>query len=269
MSQKSVTIDVTGQLVLLGTGTSHGIPVVGCGCATCTSDDPRNRRTRCGLVAGLPQGNLLVDTPPDLRTQLLREGIGMVHAVAYTHGHADHLFGLDDLRVFARYLGEDLPIYCDRQVQRRICRVFDYAFDPATREYPAGGVPRLVFRPVTGQPIRVLGAEVVTIPLRHGRYDVWGYRIGNVAYCTDTNEIPPQSMALLADLDVLILDCLRPRPHATHFSLEEAIQTARRLAPKRTLFTHMCHDLDHQATNAILPPGMELAYDGMRIPLGT
>ena len=273
MPDSPVSIDLGNQLVFLGTGTSHGVPAIGCGCPTCTSDNPRNRRTRCSLVLGLPEGHLLVDSAPDLRTQLLREGIGMVHAVVYTHEHADHLFGLDDLRIFAHYLGSDLPVYCDRQVQDRIRRVFDYAFDPASRAYPAGGVPRLTFRTIgDGQsgngPIRILGAEVVPIPLQHGRYDVLGYRFGDVAYCTDTNGIPASSVALLQDLDVLILDCLRQRPHATHFSLDEAIETARRLGPKRTLFTHVSHDLDHDATNRALPPNMELAYDGLRIPLG-
>ncbi len=267
MSDSLRSVDVSNQLVFLGTGTSHGVPVIGCGCATCSSPNPRDRRTRCGLVLGLPEGNLLVDSPPDLRMQLLREGIGIAHAVLYTHGHADHLFGLDDLRIFALYLEDDLPVYCDQQVERQIRRVFDYAFDPATRKYAAGGVPRLVFRPMTGEPLEVLGARVIPIPLRHGRYDVWGYRFGDVAYCTDTNEIPASSMALLEGLDVLVLDCLRRRPHATHFSLDEAIETARRLAPKRTLFTHMCHDLAHEPTNAALPPGMELAYDGLRIPV--
>jgi phosphoribosyl 1,2-cyclic phosphate phosphodiesterase len=267
LSDSPVSRDITGRLVFLGTGTSHGIPVVGCGCTTCTSSNGKNERTRCSLALGLPEGNLLVDTPPDLRAQLLREGVGLVHAVLYTHEHADHLFGLDDLRIFAHYLGHDLPVYCDRLVEERIRTTFDYAFDPATREYPAGGVPRLSFRPVTGRPLELLGARVIPIPLRHGRFHVWGYRFGGVAYCTDTNQIPPESQRLLEGLDVLVLDCLRRQPHATHFSLDEAIETARRLAPRRTLFTHMCHDLEHEATNAALPPGMELAYDGMSIPL--
>jgi phosphoribosyl 1,2-cyclic phosphate phosphodiesterase len=218
-------------------------------------------------MVGLPEGNVLVDTTPDLRSQLLREGIGMVHAVLYTHEHADHLFGLDDLRVFAYYLGHDLPVYCDAQVEERIRSTYDYAFDPATRRYPAGGVPRLAFRRVTIEPMEILGVQVVPIPLRHGRFSVWGYRVGNVAYCTDTNEIPPESEPLLEGLDVLVLDCLRQRPHATHFNVDEAIETARRVAAKRTLFTHMCHDLEHDATSALLPPGMELAYDGMRISI--
>ena len=204
-----------------------------------------------------------------MRSQLVREGIGLIHAVLYTHQHADHLFGLDDLRIFAQYLHGDLPVFCDAAVEDRICKVFDYAFDPATRQYPAGGVPRLVFRPLGGEPFEVLGARVVPIPLHHGRCDVLGFRFGNVAYCTDTNGIDPSSLALLQGLDVLILDALRKRPHPTHFSLDEAIAVARQLAPRRTLFTHICHDLEHEETNASLPPGMELAYDGLRLPLGS
>jgi phosphoribosyl 1,2-cyclic phosphate phosphodiesterase len=259
--------DIRNQLIFLGTGTSHGVPVIGCGCATCTNPNPRNQRTRCAVVWGLPEGNLLVDTPPDLRTQLLREGIGVVHAVLYTHEHADHLFGLDDLRIFSHYLGHDLPIYCDRPVEDRIRKVFDYAFDPQTRLFPAGGIPRLAFHPIAAEPFDVLGVRVIPIPMRHGRFPVLGFRIGDIAYCTDTNGIPPSSMALLEGLDVLVLDCLRRRPHATHFGLEEAVEVARCLAPRRTLLTHLCHDLEHEATNSVLPPGMEVAYDGMRAPL--
>ena len=260
--------DFAGQLVFLGTGTSHGVPQIGCGCATCTSANPKNQRTRCSVALGLPGGNLLVDTPPELRCQLIRERIGLVHAVLYTHEHADHLFGLDDLRIFAQYLDGDLPILCRGPVEARIRKAFDYAFDPVARAYPAGGVPRLVFREIGGEPFDVLGAPVVPIPLRHGRFDVLGFRFGNVAYCTDASGIEPSSMALLQGLDVLVLDALRKRPHPTHFSLDEAIAVARQLAPRRTLFTHICHDLEHEEINAGLPPGMELAYDGLRVPLG-
>jgi len=268
VSEKPPSRDLRNQLLFLGTGTSHGVPVIGCTCATCLSGNPKNQRTRCSILLGLPEGNLLVDTTPDLRTQLLRERIGLVHAVLYTHEHADHLFGLDDLRIFAHYLGHDLPVYCDAGVEERIRRVFDYAFDPVGRQFPAGGVPRLAFRRIDREPFEVLGCRVVPVPLRHGRYDALGFRFNGVAYCTDTNEIPASSEPLLEGLEVLVLDCLRRRPHVSHLSLDEAIQTARRIAPGRTLFTHMCHDLEHEATNAVLPPGMELAYDGMTVPLG-
>ncbi len=260
--------DIRGHLVFLGTGTSHGIPVLGCDCPICTSQNPKNRRTRCSVVLGLPEGNLLIDTPPELRLQLLREGIGRIHAVAYTHSHADHMFGLDDLRIFPAYLGGDLPVYCEPTVEERIRLAFSYAFDPEVQEYPAGGVPKLRFFSIRpGGEVEVLGAKILPIRLEHGRYEVLGFRIGAIAYCTDTSGIPPESWNLLEGVDVLILDCLRRQPHPTHLHLEAAVQLTQKLRPRRTLFTHICHDLDHEATNACLPTGMELAYDGLRIPL--
>jgi phosphoribosyl 1,2-cyclic phosphate phosphodiesterase len=262
-----LTTDIRGELILLGTGTSVGVPSIGCPCATCTSPDPRDKRTRCAALVGLPGGNLLIDTPPDLRQQLLRERVGLVHAVLYTHEHADHLFGLDDLRLFPFYLGHPVPLYCEEVVEQRIRKSFDYAFADVEHTH-AGAVPQLVFQRIDASPFEVLGTNITPIPLKHGpRFDVLGFRIGNVSYCTDTNGIPPASMALLEGLDVLILDALRHRPHVTHFSLDEAIEVARQLKPKRTLFTHISHDLCHQPTNDTLPPGMELAYDGQRIRL--
>ena len=241
--------------------------MIGCGCATCTSPNEKNRRMRCSVVLGLPQGNLLIDTPPELRIQLIRERIGMIHSVLYTHAHADHLFGLDDLRLFPRYLGHELPVYCTESVEKSIRRSFGYAFDPAVQAYPAGGVPKLAFRRIDSRPFGVLGCPVVPIPLVHGRTGALGFRFGNVAYCTDVKEIPSDGMSLLQGLDVLVLDCLRLSPHATHLSLDEAIETARLVAAGRTLFTHLSHQLEHEATNQGLPQGMELAYDGLRISL--
>jgi phosphoribosyl 1,2-cyclic phosphate phosphodiesterase len=261
------TRDIRGQLVFLGTGTSVGVPVVGCGCATCTSTEPRNQRLRCALALGLPEGNLLVDTPPDLRTQLLRETIGMVHSVLYTHEHVDHLYGLDDLRLFPYYLGHRLPLYCEPIVEARIRKAFDYAFDTEHSTVHPGGLPQLTIHSISAEPIEILGQRITPIPLRHGRFRVLGFRLGNVAYCTDTNGIPEESWPLLENLDVLILDALRDRPHPTHFSLEQAVAVAERIKPRRTLFTHMAHELEHIATNARLPQGMELAYDGLQIPL--
>jgi len=262
-----VTSDVRGELIFLGTGTSVGVPVVGCGCETCASTNPRNKRLRCSLILGLPGGVLLVDTTPDLRTQLLREGIGVVHSTLYTHDHADHVFGLDDLRLFPYYLGHPMPIYAEEQVENRIRKSFDYAFAAESKNY-AGGVPQIEFHRIGTEPFEVLGAPVIPLRLQHGRFRVLGFRFGNIAYCTDTNHIPPESMAQLQGLDVLVVDALRHKPHPTHFSLEEAIETARQLKPRRTLFTHMSHDLEHEATNRALPEGMELAYDGLRLPLG-
>ncbi len=263
----SFSTDITGQLVFLGTGTSHGVPLIGCDCGTCRSTDPRNQRTRCAVVLGLPQGNLLIDTPPELRVQLVRERIGVIHAVTYTHAHADHLFGLDDLRIFPRYLGHALPVYCEEEVEAAIRRSFSYVFDPAVQGYPAGGVPKLEFRRIESKPLETLGARITPIRLLHGRTGILGFRAGNVAYCTDTNQIPPESMAMLEGLEVLILDGLRHEPHVTHFSIGEAVEVARRLAPKRAFFTHISHRLEHEETNRRLPSSMELAYDGLRIPL--
>lgn len=261
------TIDFKGEMILLGTGTSVGVPSIGCGCDVCLSTNPRNKRTRCSIILGLPEGNLLVDTSPDLRFQLLREGIGIVHAVAYTHEHADHIFGLDDLRLFQFYLDHPLPLYCEPVVEKRLRHSFDYAFSDREQTH-VGAIPQLIFRQISTDPFEVLGARVQPIRLLHGpRFEVLGFRIGNVAYCTDTNQIPDESLALLEGLDVLILDALRHRPHITHFSLEEAVAIATRLQPKQTFFTHISHDLDHDATNASLPGNMQLAYDGQRIAL--
>lgn len=267
MHRDLINADISGQMVLLGTGTSVGVPAIGCGCGVCRSTNPKNRRTRTSAILGLPGGNLLIDTAPDMREQLLREEIGLVHAVLYTHEHADHIFGLDDLRLMQFYLGGPVPLYCEQPVEERIRKSFDYAFTSVAQTHP-GAVPQLVFHRITTEPFDVLGARITPIRLRHGpRFDVLGFRIGNVAYCTDVNAIPAESMELLKGLDVLVLDALRPKSHTTHFSLDEAVEIARQLAPRETYFTHMSHDLEHEATNAALPPGMALAYDGQRIAI--
>ncbi len=259
--------NITGQMVLLGTGTSVGVPVLGCDCEVCTSGNPRNNRTRCSAILGVPGGNLLIDTPPDLRTQLLREGLGVVHAVIYTHEHADHLFGLDDLRLMQFYLGGAVPLYCTPRVARRIAKSYDYAFSTAEPTH-AGARPKLSLEEISEEPFTVLGQRIVPIRLEHGpNFDVLGFRIGNVAYCTDVSGIPDASWPLLDGLDTLILSALRHEPHITHFSLEQAVAAATRTGAKQTYFTHMSHELEYDQTNAELPAGMELAYDGLRIPL--
>lgn len=262
------SVDIRGRLLLLGTGTSVGVPSIGCGCAVCLSPNARNQRLRTSAILGLPQGNLLIDTGPDLRTQLLRARIGIVHAVLYTHEHADHIFGLDDLRLFPFYLGHPVPLYCEEVVEQRLRTSFDYAFHsrPSTH---VGAVPSLQFHRIHhAEPFEVLGCRIVPIRLQHGpRFEVLGFRFGNVAYCTDTNAIPDSSWSRLEGLDVLILDSLRNRPHATHFSLEEAVTVAERVGAKQTYFTHISHELEHETTNQRLPAGMQLAYDGLEIPL--
>ncbi len=267
VSRSAVSRDITGQLIFLGTGTSVGVPAIGCGCAVCTSDDPRNRRTRCGVALGLPEGNLLIDTPPDLREQLLREQIGIVHSVLYTHEHADHIFGLDDLRLMQFYLKGPVPLYCEPLVEARIRKSFDYAFEQR-KGLHAGAVPQLEPRTIGLEPFDVLGARIVPMRLEHGpRFPVLGFRFGKIAYCTDTNGIPPESREKLRDLDVLVLDCLRREPHTTHFGLEEALAVVEDLAPQRTLLTHVSHDFDYETLSAELPAGVELAYDGLSLDL--
>lgn len=257
---------VSGQMILLGTGTSNGVPMIGCHCPVCLSSDPRNQRTRSGVLVQAPQGNILIDTPPELRIQLLREKIDLVHAAIFTHGHADHIFGLDDLRLFGYYLKESVPLFCEQIVEERIRTSFDYAF---TAPYPnahAGATPKLSLHRISEEPFYLLGLEIRPIRLMHGLLPVLGFRFNNVAFCTDVSQIPDESWPLLEGLDVLVLDALRDKPHPTHFSLSEAVDVAYRVRPKMTYLTHVSHQLDHAETNARLPRGIELAYDGLRIP---
>lgn len=267
MNKQVATTDIRGKLILLGTGTSVGVPAIGCSCQVCQSNHPRNKRTRCSVVLGLEQGNLLIDTPPDLRHQLLREQIGIIHSVLFTHEHADHIFGLDDLRLFQFYLGHAVPLYCEVQVENRIKQSYDYAFDDLEPTHP-GSKPQLTIHPISSEPFEVLGTQITPIRLLHGpHFQVLGFRIGNIAYCTDTNKIPDESWPRLEGLDCLILDALRHKPHATHFGLDEAVAVAKRVGARQTVFTHISHDLDHEETNASLPAAMELGYDGMQIDL--
>jgi phosphoribosyl 1,2-cyclic phosphate phosphodiesterase len=261
------TTSFLGEMILLGTSTSVGVPVIGCGCDVCESTNPRNHRTRCSAVFGLPEGNLLIDTSPELRLQLRREGIGIIHAVLMTHEHADHLHGLDDLRLFPFILGGPVPILARERVKKRIERVFDYAFE--TREHThQGAAPQLKLIAIDESPFELLGATVIPIPMEHGPYStVLGFRIGNVAYCTDTNFIPAESKELLHGLDCLVLDALRNSPHPTHFNIEQALEVIEELRPRRAYLTHISHELDYESTNARLPDTVELSYDGLRVPL--
>lgn len=266
MNALTATVDLNNKLVFLGTGTSTGVPLLGCDCSVCTSDDPKNSRTRSSIALGLPDGVLVVDTTPDFRSQLLREGIGDVGSVFYTHAHADHIFGLDDLRTFSLRTGRPTPVFCDATVEARLRRSFDYAFAE-----PNGGyfvVPRLQLHSLRpGESFDVLGARATPIPLLHGDLEILGLRVGDVAYCTDVKTIPESSRPLLEGLDLLILGALRRRPHPTHFNLEEALVEAERIGARRTLFTHISHEFDHETVQRELPQAVELAFDGLRAPL--
>jgi phosphoribosyl 1,2-cyclic phosphate phosphodiesterase len=257
---------LTRRLVFLGSGTSTGVPVLGCDCNVCRSTDPRNQRTRPSVLLRLPAGNLLVDTTPEVRLQLLREGVKQVHAIAYTHSHVDHLYGFDDTRLFPRYLGGPLPIYCDAETEATVRRVFSYAFNEHAASIPAGHLPKARFERVTaGVPFEVLGQSVLPIALEHGRFRVLGFRFGGLAYCTDVSRIPEESWPLLEGLDVLILDALRYEPHPTHFCLREALDVVERLRPGMTYFTHLSHGFDHGPVETTLPPRVHLAYDGLAL----
>jgi phosphoribosyl 1,2-cyclic phosphate phosphodiesterase len=253
------------NVTFLGTGTSHGVPMIGCECGTCRSSDPRDQRLRPSIFVEMADGaSVLVDAGPDLRQQALRHRIRRVDAIVFTHGHADHILGLDETRRFSAVAGGALPCYGDAATIADIRRMFAYVFDPDTPR--GGGLPDLDLRQVHGA-IAIGGHEIVPVPLMHGQRQILGLRFGPFAYLTDCNAIPQASWPLLEGLEVVVLDALRHRPHPTHFSLSEAVDAARRIGAGRTYFTHMCHDLPHAETCANLPDGMSLAYDGLRVTL--
>jgi phosphoribosyl 1,2-cyclic phosphate phosphodiesterase len=254
------------RLIVLGSGTSNGVPVLGCDCAVCTSADHRNWRTRPSVLLVLPRGNLLFDTTPEMRLQLLRERVRIIHAIVFTHAHADHLLGLDDARAFPRFLGGPVPIYCEEHTEAAIRRVFHYAFQERNDRLPPGYLPKIQFERIApGVAFDVLGQKVLPIRLEHGHMPVLGFRVDGLAYCTDVSRIPELSWPLLEGLDTLILDALRYEPHPTHFNLAEALAVIERLRPKRAILTHLSHAFDHGLTEATLPPTVALAYDGLTV----
>jgi phosphoribosyl 1,2-cyclic phosphate phosphodiesterase len=249
----------------LGTGTSVGVPMIGCDCAVCQSTNPRNNRYRCSVVIGTPQGNILIDTTPELRLQLLRAKVKLIHAVLYTHHHVDHLFGLDDVRIFPLALKSALPVYCTDEVEGVIRQAFSYIFEP-DREgvIPSALLPKLEFRRIDERPFHVLGEKITPIPLIHNYFNVFGFRIGDVAYCTDVSFIPEQSWSLLEGVKVFIVDALRPgNPHPAHFNLDQALAAIERVKPKQAYLTHMAHTMDYDSLIRTLPAGVEPAYDGL------
>ena len=237
--------------------------MIGCDCATCRSDDARDRRLRPSVYVECDDGfALLVDAGPDLRTQFLRERIRRLDAIFFTHGHADHITGLDDVRPLNALHKRPIPCFGDAETVTALRRMFAYVFDPATPK--GGGLPQIALFTIAGT-FCAGRSEIVPVPLMHGTRPILGLRIGRFAYLTDCNHIPDASWPLLEDLDVLVLDALREKPHPTHFSIAEAVEAARRIGAARTYFTHMTHDLPHAATCERLPGGMELAYDGLEL----
>ena len=235
--------------------------MIGCDCSTCRSADPRDRRLRPSILVEAVDGtSVLVDAGPDLREQALAYGIRRVDAIVFTHGHADHILGLDDVRRFNYMQQRPMACYADPLTIADIRQTFAYAFDPVTQK--GGGLPQLVTFTIHGA-FCVGGHEVIPVPLYHGTRPILGLRFGGFAYLTDCNRIPDASWPMLEGLDVVVIDALRDRPHPTHFTVAEAVEASRRIAARRTYFTHMCHDLPHAATSARLPDGVELAYDGL------
>lgn len=249
------------RAIVLGSGTSNGVPMLGVSYSTDFLANPKNHRTRCSLLVEGPEGNLLVDCAPEMRMQLVREGVMMVDAVVITHTHADHVMGMDDLRSFCIVGGKDMPVYTLQRYQEDIRRIFAYAF----QEFPPGiEVPRFELRDLPPT-IRCGGLEFHTMIVRHGELPVIALRVNDFAYVTDVNEIPPEAWQILQGLDTLVLDAVRYKPHPNHFHFEAAIEVAERLGARMTYFTHLSHDYDHDVTNDLLPKGIELAYDGLTI----
>ena len=259
---------VIAEMVIMGTGTSIGVPVVGCRCSVCLSDNPRNRRMRSGVLIRAPHGEMIIDAGPELRMQLVRERATLIRAAIFTHSHADHIMGIDDLRIFGFQLDDSVPLYCEEVVEQQIRQTFSYAFsDPSTHAHKYAA-PRLRFERITeGQDFSLLGLNVRTIRLKHGELPILGFRIGNVAFCTDVSTIPADSREQLKNLDVLVLNTLRHKPHPTHLHLDAALNLIRQLQPRQAYLTHMSHELDYDELLKELPANVAPAYDGLRIAI--
>lgn len=255
---------MTATLTVLGSGTSMGVPTIGCTCNVCKSTDPHDRRTRPSVMIEWDDHRVVIDTTPDFREQALREGINRVDAVLYTHGHADHILGLDDLRPlsFPRITGgPKVPLYANAKTADVLRSVFRYIFK---NDYKFGGIAQVELHDISG-PIQLFGKTFTPLSVIHGDAEIFGYRFGNAAYLTDFSAIPDGTIEQLRGLDVLFLDALRHTPHPTHSTVSNSLGIVKKLQPKRAFFTHICHDLPHAETNASLPAGVRLAYDGLRL----
>jgi phosphoribosyl 1,2-cyclic phosphate phosphodiesterase len=249
-------------LTVLGSGTSMGVPTIGCDCAVCRSVDPRDRRTRPSVMITYNGRHVLIDTTPDFREQALREKITQLDAVLYTHTHADHILGIDDLRPLTyQHKPRKMPLYATPRNCEFLRNMFRYIFEA---EYKFGGLPLVELRPIEGA-VELFGARFEPLTVIHGETPILGFRFGSAAYLTDHSEVPAETLEKLRDLDILFLDALRYKPHPTHSSVEQSLKIVGEVKPKRTFFTHICHDLPHEATNAALPSGVQLAFDGMKL----
>lgn len=252
-------------ITVLGSGTSVGVPTIGCSCPVCLSPDPRDRRLRPSVLVSFDGHNVLIDTTPDLREQALRSGIRQLDAVLYTHSHADHILGLDDIRPFNFHRKEPIPVYGSSPTIEHIRHTFSYIFESRQSE---SSRPKIETRVFDHQPVELFGCAFEPLPLEHGSGRTYGFRFGSAAYLTDHSEIPPETLERLQGLDVLFLDALRRRPHPTHSTIEKSLAHVEQLKPKRAFFTHICHELMHARVEETLPPNVRLAYDGLQITVG-
>jgi phosphoribosyl 1,2-cyclic phosphate phosphodiesterase len=250
-------------LTVLGSGTSMGVPTIGCNCRVCTSSDPRDQRTRPSIMIEFGGRNVLIDTTPDFRAQAIREGIRSLDAVLYTHAHADHILGLDDVRPLSLRRAEKIPLYAHRETADRLRAMFRYVFEG---QHSHGPLPQVELQEING-PLELFGARFQPVRVIHGDTEIHGYRFGNAAYVTDFSDIPEDSMHHLEKLDTLFLDALRHKPHPSHSNVENSLRLVERLRPRRAFFTHISHDLPHEDTNAALPAHVRLAHDGLKLEI--
>jgi phosphoribosyl 1,2-cyclic phosphate phosphodiesterase len=248
-------------LTVLGSGTSMGVPTIGCSCRVCTSTDPHDRRTRPSIMLEYEGRCVLIDTTPDFREQAIREHITHLDAVLYTHAHADHILGLDDVRPLSLRHHEKIPLYAYPSTAEALQKIFRYIFDS---EYKYGGLARVQMNHLNGS-LELFGARFEPVTVLHGDAEIHGFRFGSAAYLTDFSAIPPASMERLRGLDILFLDALRHRPHPTHSTVANSLKLVEELQPRRAFFTHISHDLPHEETNRDLPGHVRLAHDGLKL----
>ncbi len=248
-------------LTVLGSGTSMGVPTIGCTCRVCTSSDPRDQRTRPSIMLEYDGRCVLIDTTPDFRQQAIRERISRIDAILYTHAHADHILGLDDVRPLSFRHPDKIPLYAHEATAKAMEHIFRYIFDA---NYKFGGIARVQMHRINGS-LELFGARFDPVKIIHGDAEIHGFRFGSAAYLTDFNEIPPESMESLRGLDILFLDALRHRPHPTHSTVENSLRLVKELKPQRAFFTHISHDLPHEETNQNLPEHVRLAHDGLKL----
>ena len=256
----------------MGTGTSHGVPMIACDCSVCTSDNPKNYRTRSSILISLPvRGtqtgengyNILIDAATEFRLQCIRNNVRRLDAVLLTHPHADHIFGLDDVRRFNWVQKEEIPVYGTEDTLKTVRNIFSYVFND---EYSQGSKPRFSLNTINGK-LDLFKQNIIPIDVSHGSEKTTGYRIGRFAYVTDVSAIPESSMEKLKGLDVLVLGALRYIPHPKHFTISQAVEIAQKLQPKRTFLTHLAHEVEHEKANSELPAKIRLAYDGLEVSI--